>query len=124
MGKKPKIRYRTRTILKRAKKKAGNFFSGATGQMLAAAVYGGVREKISNTLAPVTARVPAGEIADEVVMMGLNYVGSRALPKAFKAPMKAGMVIEAARIGEFVAKRGMGGIMTPTSQVQSQGGIF
>lgn len=116
---KKSIRYKTRVVYKKAKSGASkSFFKGPVGGMLAAGLYGGVRQKISNALAPVTARVPAGEISDEVVMLGVCFAGSKMLPKGFRAPAKVGMYIEAARIGEFVADRGLSGLM-PNGSSQS-----
>ena len=84
---------------------------GFLGKLLGATVYGGVREKVSMKLEPITAKIPMGNISDEVVMGGSAY-----LIKKFagsKVPMlvpvlDAAMIIEAARVGEAVAKGQLG----------------
>lgn len=110
MGKKQKFKYRTRTVYKKAKSGARSFFNGTTGKLLAAALYGGVRERVSDMVAPATSKIPAGEISDEVGMLALNWILSRSLPGPMKPAARAGMIIEAARIGEFVADKGLAGL--------------
>jgi len=74
---------------------------------IGAGVYGAVRQKMSRTLDPITQKVPFGNMADEIVMLGANYmIGKfvgRKIP-AIRSVTKAGMLIESARIGETLAQ--------------------
>lgn len=74
--------------------------------LVGAAAYGAVRAKVSDALSPVTSKIPAGEISDEVGMLILNGLAAKALPGQFKKIPKAGMTIEAARIGEYLINQG------------------
>ena len=127
-GKKPKARTRsTRRVAKKTTKRSRNMskgmFSGKFGNLLAAAAYGAVRGKISNALAPVAARVPAGEISDEVVMMGVNLLAEKALPAQFREAARQGQAIEAARLGDFLASRGLQGLSMKSSGEQLNTGL-
>lgn len=86
---------------------------------IGAAIYGAVRQKASNALAPITAKVPLGSIADEVVLGGLSYLGAKKLKGIAKDVCIAGMTIEAARIGEALIS---GAILSSSST--SSGNIF
>lgn len=69
-----------------------------------AAAYGGVRERISNFLAPYTSKVPLGTIGDEVVLGGVGYfLAKKSKNKMLKGIGRAALVIEAARVGEAIA---------------------
>lgn len=114
---KQKIKYITRKVIKRAKKKASSsFLKGNIGSMLSAGLYGGVRAKISNALEPVTAKLPGGEISDEIGMLALAYLAKGAVKGDLKQIPKAAMTIEAARIGEFIMTKGLSGLMSGQQQ--------
>ena len=92
--------------------------SGGTGSLigtvLGAAAYGAFREKISNALAPVTSKVPLGNISDEVVLGGLAIVLKRTIGKRMpliNPILQGAIVIESARIGEAMinGQVGIGG---------------
>jgi hypothetical protein len=118
-GKKTTHSTKVRTMAKRRKTYAkvshrkshrkGGFSKGGfggLGKMLGAGVYGATREYISNALNPVTEKIPLGNIADEVVMIGALTLGKKFLGK--KVPMandyaNAGILIESARIGATLA---------------------
>jgi len=75
--------------------------------------YGLVREYASDKLAPLTNKIPLGNISDEVGMLGILY----ALRKwAFKKKglirdvAKGGMYVEAARIGQATKDGQLGGL--------------
>lgn len=71
--------------------------------ILPAGVYGAVREKVSNVLTPVTSKIPLGSIADEVVLGTIHYFGAKKFKnKMAKDFFRAGLCVEAARIGEAV----------------------
>jgi len=91
--------------------KKGSF--GKITPFLAAGIYGGLRERISLALAPMTSKIPLGDVADEVGMLGVAYVAKRFLGN--KVPMlkdvaTAAMLIESARIGESVMKGNIFGV--------------
>lgn len=107
-----RARAKTRTVYKRApvrrRKKSG--LSGEMGLMLGAGLYGAVRSKMSNFIAPYTTWIPGGAVADEVGMLLANYgvkkmVGNKV--PMLKDVLKAGKTIEYARIGETIAMGGL-----------------
>ena len=109
---------------KRSYRRSGKIVSGVMGTLLGAAVYGGLRARLSNMVSPLTAKIPLGNIADEVAMLGVGY-GAKKLV-GHKVPLvkqiaNAGMLIEAARIGEATAT-GQLGITNGAST--SSGNIF
>lgn len=69
-------------------------------------IYGGGRAWASEKLAPLTARIPAGDYADEVLMGGLGYLLMKGkIPYVKKIPMakeigRAALIVEAARAGD------------------------
>lgn len=77
--------------------------------LLSAGAYGAVREKISNALMPVTSKIPLGNIADEVTLFGAGYLLQKNVRnKLVKEIAQAGMVVEAARIGEAAINNEIG----------------
>jgi len=105
-----------------SRRKSG--LSGLTATILGAGIYGALRERMSNALAPVTAKIPLGNISDEVGM-GLALI----LAKKFigrKVPMikqvaDAGITIEAARIGVAIAN---GEVMNSSSNVTNEAYLY
>jgi len=79
---------------------------GIGGTIIGAVAYGALRAKMSDALAPVTSKIPLGNISDEVgmyfaLMAAKKFIGN-------KVPMvnqiaTAGQYIELARIGEAIA---------------------
>ena len=92
----------------RSKKKG---FAGTIGLVLGSMVYGAGRDVVSDKLAPLTAKVPAGDLADEVVMGLLSWAVSKGkIPLINKIPLsreigKAGLTIESARVGNYASNR-------------------
>lgn len=84
-------------------------------------IYGAGREYVSDKLAPLTARVPAGALADEVVMGAASYFLAKGkIPFLNKIKVtrdigRAGLMIEAARTGAYLADTFTGGKATTTS---------
>lgn len=68
-------------------------------------VYGATRQMVSDKLAPITAKIPAGDYADEAVMGALGYLLMKGkVPFLNKVPFtrkigEAAVYIESARIG-------------------------
>ena len=76
-------------------------------------IYGAARGRVSNYLAPYTAKIPLGSIADEVGMGILCYfVAKKTGAGMLRNVALKGLVIENARIGDAVASGavGIGGI--------------
>lgn len=104
MAKKRRSPARARTITRRVKSRSrSKSASGIKPEslILHSMVYGGVRAKISNALAPFTAKIPLGTIADEAVLAGLGYLACKKLKnKTAKQAGMAMLAVESARIGE------------------------
>lgn len=85
------------------------------GKLLAvvagAALYGAGREWMSNKLQPLTSKIPAGDLADEVGMGLLSYaVATNKVPFVNRIPMAkeigmAGLTIESARVGAYLGAK-------------------
>lgn len=109
----------SRFTSRRAKR---NYSSGEnlTQTMIASAVYGGMREKVSNMLTPITSRIPLGTVADEVVLGAIHYFGAKKVKNPMlKSLFKAGLIVESARLGEAVVDGSMFRTSTATTNVQS-----
>lgn len=69
--------------------------------LIGGGIYGAVRSKLSNLLAPITSKVPLGTIGDEAVLfVAAQQLGKRMRDKTIKSVASAAMAVEAARIGE------------------------
>lgn len=107
---------------KRIYSRAKSMVSGQTGQILGAMLYGASREKISNALAPLTNKIPLGDIADEVgigltAILAKKYLG-RKFPMV-RPFADAAITIEAARIGQSIASGNIMGTSSAPSNVLS-----
>lgn len=68
-------------------------------------IYGGLRARLSNALAPITSKVPLGTISDEVGLFLVGWLAQRNIKnKIVRDVSMAAMTVEAARIGEAVAE--------------------
>ena len=73
-----------------------------------AMAYGAVRQYASNAIAPVTAQLPLGGLADEVGMGLLCWGISKYAGKGMLgAVARKGLVIENARVGEAIVSGGL-----------------
>lgn len=94
--------------------------------ILGSMIYGGGRAWASDKLAPVTARIPAGQYADEVVMGGLGYLMMKGkIPYVKKLPMakeigRAALIVEAARAGDGL-RQGLPMMNTPAKAPANKG---
>lgn len=109
---------------RRSYKRSASIMGINTAKALAAGIYGALRMRTSQTIAPYTARLPLGNIADEAGMLIVATMGKKYLFKkagVLRDAMTAGQTIELARIGEAVANRslGLGG-----GQAQENGYVF
>jgi len=83
---------------------------------LDAVIYGAARGYTSNLLAPITAKIPLGSIADEVVMLGANYLIAKNMSGMIKDIAMKGLIIENARLGEAVVTGGIGSLTQTSTQ--------
>lgn len=80
---------------------------GDTTGLLGAAAYGALRAPIAKAMDPISSKLPiVGSLADNIVMLGACMLGKKFVGN--KVPMgqsifKAGMLIEAAQIGQEIA---------------------
>lgn len=91
--------------------KSRSNFLGVGSAMVGAVVYGAARQKLSDALAPVTSKIPLGNISDEVgmylvLMIAKKYIGNKV--PIVKDIASAGQYIELARIGEAIATGQLG----------------
>jgi len=112
MARKKTKRYtrRASTGKKAAKRygRKGNSNKDAIAALLGGFGYGAVRGSISNALAPWTSKIPGGQYTDEIAMAALSYFAAKGkIPllnkwKFSRTLGKAGMMIEAAMLGEQI----------------------
>lgn len=79
----------------------------------AGAAYGFIREWASDKLSPLTSKIPLGNIADEAGMLAVLWAARKyAFKKSgiLRDAAKAGMYIEAARIGQQIKDGNLGGV--------------
>lgn len=91
---------------------------------LDAMIYGAVREKTSNLIAPLVAKIPLGNIADEVAMGGINYLVAKNTSGMIKDVALKGLVIENARLGEALVSGGLGGLLGNSTKTTSDGYVY
>lgn len=80
--------------------------------LVAGGTYGALREKVSMLISPVTSKIPiAGNLSDEIGMFALSYVLNKNVRnKLIKDVSAAGMLIEAARMGDAVVSGQVNGL--------------
>lgn len=82
-----------------------------TAKALAAGLYGAIRMRTSQMIAPYTQRIPLGNVSDEVGMLVVTSMAKKFLFKGagtMRDALTAGQTIELARIGESVASGSLG----------------
>jgi len=85
------------------RRRAKSAVSG-TAPLLAAGLYGAGRQYLATWIQPVTSKIPMGNIADEVGMLAANWAIKKYAPMPIlKQAASAGMLIEAAAIGQAIA---------------------
>jgi len=96
-----------RGFARKAARRGGVGNSAALFQ-LDAMLYGAVRQKASDMIAPVTSKIPLGGISDEIGMGLLCWGVSKYAGKGMLgAVARKGLVIENARVGEAIAQQGL-----------------
>lgn len=131
------IKQKTRTkMAKRRYKKAKVRHSKKSASILginskvaiAALIYGAIRAKTSNMLAPYTSRIPLGNVSDEIGMLAVSTLGKKFLFKSagtIRDALTAGQTIEIARIGDAVASGELGiNLFGQTQASNSNGYVF
>lgn len=123
-------RRRFRRLAKRARsfgKKAYRGFrrsarseGGVMNTLLAAGIYGAIREPAANAAAPLLNKIPfGGNLKDEAALGGAGYLLSRyGRYPLVKAVGRAAMTIEAARAAERLRSGAVSGIGEATSSSQ------
>jgi hypothetical protein len=93
-------------VKKRSKKRSYAKFSKSkamkpTAVLIGGGLYGAIRQTLDGWVKPITAKVPFGNIADEVVLLaGSYFVHKKMKNPQVKNVALAGMFLESARIGE------------------------
>ena len=96
----------TRKPSRRTSKRSVSIMGINMGKATAAMLYGAMRAKTSNLLAPYTSKLPLGNIGDEVGMIAASIMGKKYLFKkagVLRDALNAGQTIELARIGDAAA---------------------
>jgi len=71
--------------------------------LLGGGIYGAVRQKASDALAPITSKIPLGNLSDEALLFGLGYlVHKKVSNKIVKDIALSAMAVESARMGEAI----------------------
>lgn len=105
-----KRRY-TKKAKRRTTKKSFSMLGINSGKAISAMMYGAMRSKTSNMISPYTAKLPLGNISDEVGMIGTTFLLKKYLFKKagiLRDALNSGQTIELARIGEAVANGDVG----------------
>ena len=90
-------------------KKSGGKFSSVKLIDLYAMLYGAGRQYIAQAVSPITAKIPLGNFADNIVMGGINYAAAKFIPiKLVKEVAMKGLIIENAMIGQEGAALALG----------------
>lgn len=101
----------TRKVAKKRKaptkrKQQFKLFGINVGKAAIPVIYGAIRSRVSNLLAPITAKVPLGTISDEATMYTAQTLAKKYLVKG-KGPVRdvltAGQNIELAMVGSEIA---------------------
>jgi len=73
--------------------------------VLSGAMYGVSRQYTSSLISPITNLLPMGNIADELVMIGVNHfvAKTRGVPQFVKNAAQVGIAIEGAMLGQALA---------------------
>lgn len=118
-----KARTRRKTgFFAKAKRSVKRYGQKPESTILPSMVYGMARQKVSMMLEPVTAKIPLGNIADELVMSTVTYFLAKKGTGFIKKVGFSGLAIESARLGEAIAQGnffGMSNNKNMTSQTMT-----
>lgn len=105
----------------RSKRSSGGMLSSSGALQIDAMLYGAVREKASNFLAPYVAKVPfLGQLSDEVAMGVIDYYVGKKTSGLLSNVARKGLVVENARVGEYLAQ----GILSGNTQTAAASGYM
>lgn len=127
---KPKRRMAKKKVKRRSYKRSASILGINTSKALAAMIYGAVRGRTSNAIAPYTSKLPLGNVSDEVGMLGVQYALKKFLFKKAgigRDVLNNGQAIELARIGEAVSSGSLGinlPFLSGSSGSSSNGYVF
>jgi len=99
---------RKKTAVRRVYSKAKKSYrrssksSNPTTLIIPAAVYGAIRAPMAKALDPVLAKIPFGNVADELGLGILSYYAAKKGKGMIKKIGQVGLVVESARVGEVV----------------------
>lgn len=102
---------RRKSTKRRSVKRSASILGINTSKAMAAAIYGALRSKTSNLIAPYVSKLPLGNVADEAGMLAVSYFGKKMLFKKAglgREVLNAAQIIELARIGEAVSTGSLG----------------
>lgn len=100
-----KRRY-TRKPKRRTSKRSASIMGINVGKATAALLYGAIRARTSNFLAPYTSKLPLGSVGDEIGMIAVSVAAKKYLFKksgVLRDALSAGQTIELSRIGDALA---------------------
>lgn len=105
----------------RRARRSGSSGANVMGIAIGGMAYGAGREYVSQKLAPLTAKIPAGDLADEVGMGILSWaLATGKIPVINKYNVtkdigRAGLAIEAARVGSYLGANMLPGMQKSAS---------
>ena len=91
-----------------------------TSLIIPAAIYGAIRAPVAKALDPVLAKIPMGNVADEIGLGVVSYFAAKKGKGMVKKIGQVGLVVESARIGEVVISgqlMGMGTKIAPVANI-------
>ena len=115
MAKKKTTRKRSTRSFTNFKRRTKRAMSKPEAVIVPSMVYGGLREKASNLLSPISSKIPFGSIADEITMGFASYMLAKKGKGMLKKVGIAGLTIESARLGEAIADGSLGVFGNTTS---------
>ena len=98
-------------------RRSGGKIMGSLVQVDAMA-YGALRQYVSNLISPLTSKIPLGNLSDEVAMGVINYFVAKKTGGMIGDIARKGLIIENARVGEYIVQTGLGG-MAPSVATSS-----
>lgn len=87
---------------KKAYKRRSSKSNNPMALIIPAAVYGAIRAPVAKALDPVLAKIPMGNVADEIGLGLVSYFAAKKGKGMIKKIGQVGLVVESARVGEVV----------------------
>ena len=121
MAKRKTARKTITRYVKAKPKRRSNASNNPMKMILPAMGYGAVRGKVSQLIAPVTSKIPFGNLADEIGMGVLSYYAAKKGTGMVKKLGQAGLIIESAQAGQTLVAGNLLGMSTTSSTTQIYG---